>query len=78
MPYLLDFYHQKREKKRVEGQGERSERVVSLQGVAHELTEIALALPHGWGVLIESNGQVRIVPPGTGRTQSTLRFPRSR
>lgn len=51
-------------------QGERSERVIDLQGVAHELTEIALALPYGWGVLLEADGQVRIVPPEVGHLTS--------
>jgi hypothetical protein len=44
-------------------QGERSERVKALQKLSHELTEVALGLPYGWAVLIESNGQVRMVPP---------------
>lgn len=51
------------------GASERSEESDKLydmsQELAHELTEIAIALPPGWQVQLDPNGQMRVLPPAT-------------
>jgi hypothetical protein len=57
----------------MEDEPERSEARHGLQ-VAHELTEIVLALPLGWHVTMDPSGQFRILPPESRNLDNETRF----